>query len=87
MAAGKPVIAYKAGGALETVVDGETGVFFKEQNPQSLCDALKRLSDCTFDPDVIRKHAKKFDRSVFRERVERFIFQKLDDWREASASS
>lgn len=80
MAAGKPVIAYGAGGVLETVVDGETGIFFREQNPQTLCDAVRRLPNFTFDPELIRKHAAQFDRSIFRERMERFISKKLEDW-------
>ncbi len=79
MAAGKPVIAYGAGGALETIIDGLTGIFFREQHPQQLCDAVKRLSSYTFDPEVIRKHAARFDRSIFRERMKRFIYEKLDE--------
>ena len=80
MAAGKPVIAYGAGGALETIIDGVTGIFFRERHPQRLCDAVKRLSSYTFDPEVIRKHAAQFDRSIFRERMARFIYEKLDEW-------
>ena len=79
MAAGKPVIAYGAGGALETVADGITGVFFRKQDAQNLCDAVKRLSDCKFDPDVIKNHAAKFDRGVFREKIKSFIDEKLEE--------
>lgn len=42
-AAGKPVIAFRAGGALETVIEGETGLFFNEQTPESLADAVQRF--------------------------------------------
>ncbi len=65
-ASGRPVIAYAAGGALDTVVDGVTGLFFHEPTPQSLADALRRFDGYTFDPTIIRRHALQFDASVFR---------------------
>jgi glycosyltransferase involved in cell wall biosynthesis len=55
MACGRPVIAYGRGGALETVVDGETGLFFDEQTPDGLADAVERSSKMAFDPAVCRR--------------------------------
>ncbi len=49
-ACGRPVIAYKAGGALETVVDGVTGIFFGEQTPEALIEALEHFNADDFDP-------------------------------------
>jgi glycosyltransferase involved in cell wall biosynthesis len=80
MAAGKPVIAYGVGGVLETVLDGITGIFYRENNPQGLCDAVKRFSKYSFNPYVIRKHAAQFDRSIFREKMQLFIYKKMDEW-------
>jgi len=68
MAAGKPVVAFRAGGALETVVDGVTGVFFDRPDTGTLADAIERLDSMTFDPWVIRANAERFDVSVFRRR-------------------
>lgn len=68
MAAGKPVVAFRAGGALETVVDGTTGVLFDEQTPDALADALRRADACSFDPAVIRRNAERFSPDVFRRR-------------------
>lgn len=65
MAAGRPVIALAAGGALETVVEGETGLFFEVPTIQSLSDALRRFDSMTFDPVRIRRHAERFNRSTF----------------------
>lgn len=65
MAAGKPVIAFRAGGATETVVDGVTGVFFDDATVESLASAIESLDDLPFDPSAIRRHAERFDRSVF----------------------
>ncbi len=67
-ACGRPVIAYAAGGALETVVEGLTGVFFHEPSPASLSDAVRRFEGMAFDPAVIRRHAEGFDSRVFHER-------------------
>lgn len=80
MAAGRPVIAYSAGGALETVIEGITGVFFDEQTPESLIEGIKRLEMLMpFDKDTIRRHALQFDRSVFMKRFQAYIEACLAD--------
>jgi glycosyltransferase involved in cell wall biosynthesis len=68
MAAGRPVIAYAAGGALETVLDGRTGVFFDQATAGSLAEAIERLESLDLDPAVARARAETFDVSIFRER-------------------
>ena len=68
MAAGKPVVAYRGGGALETVIEGETGTFFDRPDPRDLADAIQRLERYPFDAARIRAHAQAFDSRVFRER-------------------
>ena len=55
MMLGTPVIAYSVGGATESVVDGKTGIFFTEQTPESLNDAIERFEQMTWDPEVIRR--------------------------------
>jgi len=72
-ACGRPVIAYAGGGALETVVEGVTGLFFREQTPQALIEAVRRFDEHSFDPQVIRRHAQRFDTTVFQERLRAFI--------------
>jgi len=68
MASGRPVIAYGRGGALETVVEGRTGLFFDEQTEESLLAAVQKFEEIedTFDPAEIRRHASAFDRQVFK---------------------
>jgi glycosyltransferase involved in cell wall biosynthesis len=78
MASGCPVIALRAGGALETVVERggtlpPTGLFFDSQDAASLADAVRRFRSEDFDPAALRAHALRFDRSVFRERVLRLL--------------
>jgi glycosyltransferase involved in cell wall biosynthesis len=72
-AAGRPVIAYNAGGAIETVVEGETGLFFDEQTPESLAAAIEEFETHTWNPRVIREHAETFDRNVFSFRMLQFL--------------
>jgi glycosyltransferase involved in cell wall biosynthesis len=62
MSAGRPVVAYRKGGALETVVEQKTGLFFDHQTPDSLLEALQRLNSVRFHPDTIRGHARQFSR-------------------------
>ena len=69
MASGRPVVAYGAGGALETVVDGVTGRFFDEQSPDSLAEAIRRGGFEAFEPEAIRRQAEAFGNSRFRERI------------------
>jgi glycosyltransferase involved in cell wall biosynthesis len=66
MAAGKPVVAFRSGGATETVVDGRTGVFFERQEVAALAEAIERLDGLVFDPAAIRARAQEFDTSVFQ---------------------
>jgi glycosyltransferase involved in cell wall biosynthesis len=69
MATGCPVIAYRKGGALETIVEGHTGIYFDEQTPESLIDAIERFATMSFDEDFARRHAQRFDRQVFKQRL------------------
>ncbi|MBI3291237.1 MAG: glycosyltransferase [Elusimicrobia bacterium] len=68
-AAGRPVIAYARGGALETVIEGETGTFFHQQMADHLVDAVQRFERMTFDPVRVRQHALRFDRAVFKQKI------------------
>jgi glycosyltransferase involved in cell wall biosynthesis len=76
-AAGRPVLAYRAGGALETVVEGVTGLFFDRQTPEALLEAVERLERRTFDPATIAAHARTFDAAVFRRAVSDFVAEKV----------
>jgi glycosyltransferase involved in cell wall biosynthesis len=68
-AAGRPVIAFRGGGALDTVIPGVTGEFFTEQQVASLATVLRDFDVRRYDPSVIRAHALKFDRAVFRQQL------------------
>jgi glycosyltransferase involved in cell wall biosynthesis len=72
-AAGRPVIAFNAGGAIETVVKGVTGLFFNEQTSASLAGAIEEFESCSWNQRAIRQHAEKFDRTVFSFRILQFL--------------
>ena len=69
MASGRPVIAYAAGGALETVVPGLTGAFFKEQSIEAISRAVRSFDPDRVDPQAIAAHAATFDREIFKTRM------------------
>ncbi len=76
MAAGKPVVALAAGGALETVIDGVTGVHVSISGPAAFAAGIERLDSLTLDPATIRAHALTFAPSVFRAKI-RALFAEL----------
>jgi len=93
MAAGKPVIAYGRGGALETVVpldspDGAppTGVFFYEQSSEALSQAVEYFerNRTQFVSKSIREHAESFSRSRFRDEMHAFVRDKFEEFRRAA---
>jgi glycosyltransferase involved in cell wall biosynthesis len=73
MSAGRPVIAYASGGALETVIEGVTGRFFGEQSAAALAVAVAAAQTDHYDPAVIRRHAEGFSRELFIARMRKVI--------------
>lgn len=73
MASGRPVIAYRGGGALESVVEGETGIFFDRQDAETIATTVKNFRYEEFDPQKIRAHAEKFRREIFEEKIKKFV--------------
>lgn len=72
-ACGTPVIALGKGGCLETVISNETGVFFKEQIEEDICNAVVEFEKISFDPIQIRKHAEKFSKERFEREYNNFV--------------
>ena len=73
MAAGCPVIAYKAGGALDYVIENETGVFFAEQNITALTNALKTFDNKKFREEIVVKKAVSFGPERFRVQMRELV--------------
>ena len=77
MSCGTPVIAYGVGGVRDSVVEGETGLFFDQQTPGSLNEAVERFETMHFDAEVISKHAGLFDVKHFKAKFRAYTKQKL----------
>lgn len=73
MAAGTPVIAYKAGGALDYVVPGKTGLFFNEQSVESIVSAIQKFNPADYKPAEVSKAAQAFSAEGFREKIAAYV--------------
>jgi glycosyltransferase involved in cell wall biosynthesis len=73
LASGTPVIALRKGGALDIIKDGKNGIFFDEQTPESLFNAIKRFKKMKFDSGVVSASADKFSNTKFREQMQKFV--------------
>jgi len=78
-ASGTPVIAYGEGGALETVIDAETGLFFDAQTADSLVDAVDRFEGMQLDPLACRRQAERFSEPRFRLEMKEFLVKVAPD--------
>jgi len=78
MASGKAVIAYGKGGALETVQDGLSGVFFYEQTVEALEIAVSKAEQMQFDVENVRNRALRFSRSIYKDAMKKFIEEKIE---------
>ncbi|HEY0613003.1 MAG TPA: glycosyltransferase [Candidatus Elarobacter sp.] len=76
-AAGRPTIAYAAGGALETIVPNETGTFFQDPNPESLAAAIRSFDPTRYDPPSLRTHAERYRPERFIERLRALVDETL----------
>ncbi len=79
-AAGRPVVAYAGGGALETVVDGVTGVLFSPQTPEAMIGAIRKLDTLDISPEACRKNAQRFSRRRFRDQLKGLVSELWQRW-------
>ena len=79
MAAGRPVIAFRKGGAVESVKSGVTGLFFDHQSVDSLVEAVQRFESQSWDSEAIRVHATAFSAKQFRTRMRNFLDRSIQD--------
>jgi glycosyltransferase involved in cell wall biosynthesis len=86
-AAGRPVIAAAAGGALETVVDGQTGLLAKLDDVESFMNAIERIDSIDFNPDRAKVNAERFSVESFQRRLSAHVTQAVDSRRERALSA
>ena len=73
MMSGAPVISYRSGGPIETVIEGKTGIFFDEFNIDSLNSAIDNFGKSKFDNAEIAKYAQKFNKVRFEREIKEFV--------------
>lgn len=76
-ACGTPVIAFGKGGALETVIDGVSGLFFNEQIVSCLRDAVEKFETCVWDSVKVRENALRFSEQRFRDEMKSYVDKQL----------
>jgi len=84
-ACGTPVIAYGRGGARETIQEGVSGLFFREQTEASLAEAVKNFEKAFFSPSDCRANSLRFSEEIFRSKLKAFVERKTSERRPASA--
>ncbi|KLT64007.1 glycosyltransferase [Pedobacter sp. BMA] len=86
-ASGRPVIAYGVGGVLETMIPyindaaKSTAIFFDEQTVESLIKAVQLSESLDFDTNFIRLNAERFDETVFKDEIKKFVLEKYNEQR------
>lgn len=84
MSCGTPVIAFSKGGTGETVIDGQTGILFDEQNAASIISAIKIFESKIdlFDPQKLNEYAMQFDRKIFEANISNYVNNKFEQFKE-----
>jgi glycosyltransferase involved in cell wall biosynthesis len=80
MACGRPVIAFSQGGATETVLPNETGIFFHSQTWEALLDTVLHFNHENWDSAKIREHAAKFDAHNFKISIKKYINDRYEEF-------
>ena len=81
MAAGTPVIAYRAGGALDYVKPGVTGEFFEKQTVTELARALRQFNGASYSSAAVRAYAQKFSKEKFQVQIKHLVTRSLQEQR------
>jgi glycosyltransferase involved in cell wall biosynthesis len=79
MASGRPLIAYRAGDIAEHLEEGKMGVFFDEQTPEAIIEAVGKFRDNDYDPAYIRDKAIPFDKERFKTTMKDYITNALEE--------
>jgi len=79
LASGRPIIAYRGGDIPEHMKEGEMGVYFESQTPEAVVDAVKRFEKLSFDTHHIRNEVLKFDKEIFKRKIQEYVERELDN--------
>jgi glycosyltransferase involved in cell wall biosynthesis len=80
MASGTPLIAYRGGDIEEHMQEGKSGIFFSRQTATDLISAVRKFKSCDYDPKIIRESTLRFDKEVFKAKIEEYIKKELAEF-------
>jgi glycosyltransferase involved in cell wall biosynthesis len=81
LASGTPIIAFRGGDIPEHIEEGKTGVFFDNQKPEDIVEAVRKFKNSDYDPDYIRSTALKFDKELFKDRIKDYLEKELEQFK------
>jgi glycosyltransferase involved in cell wall biosynthesis len=81
MASGRPVIAYRGGDILEHMEEGKAGIFFNDQSPEGIMEAVRKFKAVNYEPRRIREGVVKFDKSRFKVRIKDYVEKELEKFK------
>lgn len=81
LAAGRPIIAFRGGDIVEHIKDGQEGLFFDEQTPESLIEVINKFDDYNFDSQRNRGVAMKFDREIFKGKIKEYVEREVREFK------
>jgi len=82
LSSGTPVIAFNKGGATETIKNNINGILFNEQSVESIMQAINDFekTENSFNSNTLSDYAKQFDRKIFEEKLNKFIYDKCEEF-------
>ena len=83
---GVPVIAFRSGGALDTVIENKTGVFFDRQKVGDLKQAIAKFDTMSFNRENLIKNAEKFSKDRFKRELQRSLVRSYSSWRRGNTT-
>lgn len=77
LASGKPIVAFRGGDIVEHAREGKEAIYFDEQTPDALAEAVKKFNPADFDPQAIREKVLGFDGEIFKEKIKNYVENSL----------
>jgi glycosyltransferase involved in cell wall biosynthesis len=81
MASGTPLIAYRGGDILEHTEEGKAGIFFNQQTPEAIVEAVKKFRNFKNNPEYIRHNVLKFDKEIFKTKIKDYIEKTFEEFK------
>ena len=85
MASGTPLIAFRGGDIPEHMEEGKSGIFFENQTPEAIIEAVKKFNAKDYEPEYIRSSVLKFDKEIFKSRIKDYVRKEYNSFRNSKS--